>query len=141
MSTYEARTIFRELGAGEVRAQLATQWAFHKPITSQPGAAGSESAIGLIQRGLQSLGCAVKTDGKLDPLTAQCLLDLSGPNWKNMTWLEHGKAILSLRKQGKKIPQNTVPFEGLGAASFGGSAGGLLIILGAAFVFYKFSKK
>lgn len=130
-SAFEARTIFRKLGAGEVNAQLATQWAHHKPITSEPSAIPSESVVRLIQRGLMSVGCAVKPSGRMDALTAQCLADVSGPNWKNMTWLQHGKNIVKMREMGQTV--NSVPsLEGLGESGGGmGASLGVLLSVGA----------
>jgi hypothetical protein len=128
-STFEARTIFRQLGAGEVEAQLATQWAHHKPITSQPAAVPSEVAVRLVQKGLNSVGCAVKQSGKICPLTAQCLEDVSGPDWKNMTWLEHGKSIIKMRQLGRRVtPPVSLPAVGLGGTSFTGSLGAFAIV-------------
>jgi hypothetical protein len=140
-SIYEARTIFRQLGAGEVSAQLATQWAHHKPITSRPPEVTSMETIRLIQKGLNSIGCTVKVSGKLDPMTALCLEDLSGAGWKDMTWLEHGKRIIKQRQTGEKLKlSGAAPVEGLGSdgGGFGSHVGALVSVLALAyFVFRK----
>lgn len=138
-STFEARTIFRELGAGEVSASLATQWAHHKPITSRPEQVPSIETIRLIQKGLVSLGCPVKVSGKLDPHTAQCLEDLSGPSWKDMTWLEHGKKIIRNRQMGVRLQSSVTAMSGLGSTGggMGGSLGALIGIGALVYIMVK----
>jgi hypothetical protein len=136
-NTFEARTIFRKLGAGPVTETLAAQHAFYKPITSAPSMASTKTLVTLMQRGLLKSGYPARVSGELDQLTALQLEEAFGPGWKDKTWLEMGKAFV----QGTVKPQvSPVPTSGLGAVSFGGQAGMLLVLGGIAFLAWKMKK-
>jgi hypothetical protein len=137
-NVYSARSILQSLGVGEGEATLALQQQIQlSPRDSDPDAIGTIIIVKAVQNGANQLGCPVAINGRLDKATIGCIRRAVGPNWESATWLEITKAIIILRHSGLKIPP--APFDdGLGAATFGGQTGALLLVAGMAFMYFKY---
>jgi hypothetical protein len=136
-NVYSARSILQSLGVGEGEATLALQQAIQlAPRDSDPDAIGTIIVVKALQNGANQLGCPVNINGRLDKATIDCIRRAVGPKWESTSWLEITKAIIILRHSGLKIPP-AAPDDGLGAATFGGQAFGLLLVAGVAYLALK----
>lgn len=98
-----ARTVLKELGTTELHATMAIQSMFFLPRSSRSDANVTQIIVGAVQRGLRQLGCQVQVDGYFGPKTAACVQKVSGPRWRNKTWMEICQDILNMRNAGERL--------------------------------------
>lgn len=133
---YSARSILQSLGTGELQATAAIFAMQLPPAASDPDAASTIIIVRSMQRGMRKLGCPLKVSGYIDKATRDCLKQVGGASWETKTWLSLGKAIITTQAEGGRLVPNKE--LGLGAATFGGQAGGLLLIAGVALLAWKY---
>lgn len=94
----DVRNMLRQLGAGEIGANLATPFMFFLPRTSDPYAQG----VHVIVQGLQK-GVGVNPDGWLGADTAAKIRKIAGEDWRDMTWAQLYEKVIRYRER-KRMP-------------------------------------
>jgi hypothetical protein len=110
------REMLMRLGSGEIGATLAIPYLPQTPRISDPDAQGVIMIIECIQRGLNRMGCDLRTDGFLGVQTTHCLKQVSGISWHEKSWLQLlGDVLGGLRAGVSLRPKNAAQAVGLGA--------------------------
>jgi hypothetical protein len=81
-------SILMHFGIGRFNSQVAAQYVFMIPRTTDPDAQGVIMLVEAVQRGLLRMGAGVKQSGILDQATVDALRRISGPEWHGKTWLQ-----------------------------------------------------
>jgi hypothetical protein len=128
MKHTNTRAILKKLGVSELHATLAMQQVFFLPRSSRADANATIIIVKAMQRGLRRAGCPATVDGWLGPKTAKCLEKVSGPKWRNKTWIKLAEEVIAAEKYG--IPSSSpapgsMTLSGVGIAT---QASGLLLI-------------
>jgi hypothetical protein len=134
-ANYSARSILQTLGVGEVQATAAIFAMQLPPMASDPDAASTMIIVEAMQNGMRKLGCPLQATGELNQATMDCLREVGGAKWESKPWVVLGKNIITAEAAGSRLTPSS--HKGMGAATFGGQAGGLLIIAGVAFLAWK----
>jgi len=98
------RELLTGIGIGQFNATMVIQYMLISPATTDPKSAQIILLVQHIQRALYELGAtSVALSGRLDTQTAAALEDVVGPNWERMPWSASVAAILTARKQGRRL--------------------------------------
>lgn len=84
----DVRDMLMQLGLYETSATLVIPYVNFLPRTSDAAAQGIMVIVGALQRRLHGLGFPLRTDGYMGTRTTAALEVVSGPNWRDKTWLQ-----------------------------------------------------
>ena len=106
---FDVRAMFLELGARPALIPMGQQYAFFLPVTTDPYAQGVMLIVECLQKGLNKLGCNLKVDGGLGEKTSACIEKVSGPKWRQKSWVQIMGDVLTA-----KSVRVHDPYAGLG---------------------------
>ncbi len=93
----DVREMLLKLNLSETTATLVIPYVNFLPRTSDAAAQGIIVIVGALQRRLDRLGFPLEVDGYMGTQTTAALAAISGPHWRDKTWLQLMGDVLAAR--------------------------------------------